>query len=64
MPPVLIVLLAAACALGGAAMLLWFVIHLWVAMRMGGRLNRKDYVRAGVALTLLAGGVGVMLKLG
>jgi hypothetical protein len=57
-----LVLIAAMGALVGAGMLMWFVVHLWVAMRTDNSLNRGDYIRAGIALVLVAGGIATMLR--
>lgn len=61
MNPSLLMPLVIACGLlvlGGAAAIAWVVIHLWVAMRMGASLDRRDYVTLGLGLLGVAIGLG------
>lgn len=44
--------------LAGAAAIAWVVIHLWVAMRLGASLARRDYVTLGLGLLSVAIGLG------
>lgn len=61
MPKEVLVLLASAGSLIGAGLLLWFIVHLWVAMRVGARLERKDYVQAAAGAAMVVGGIFVLL---
>ncbi|MEI7656997.1 MAG: hypothetical protein WCK33_02900 [Phycisphaerae bacterium] len=45
-------------ALAGAGAIAWVTIHLWVAMRMGASLGRRDYVTLGLGLLGVAIGLG------
>ena len=44
--------------LAGAAAIAWVVIHLWVAMRLGASLARRDHVTLGLGLLGVAIGLG------
>jgi hypothetical protein len=61
MNPALVMPLVITCgllALAGAAAIAWVVIHLWVAMRLGASLARRDYVTLGMGLLGVAIGLG------
>jgi hypothetical protein len=51
----LLLLLCGVAPIAGAAALLWYLIHLWVAARMGAKLQRRDHLTllAGLALIIL-----------
>ncbi|MFZ4429733.1 MAG: hypothetical protein ACOYPS_05170 [Phycisphaerales bacterium] len=61
MNPSILMPLVIACGLlvlAGAGAIAWVVIHLWVAMRMGASLARRDYITLGLGFLGVAIGLG------
>lgn len=60
----LIIPVAAVGAVGGLSLLLWFLVHAYVAARCGARLGRQDYVVLGAAAVLLGASLVTIVIVG
>lgn len=55
---IVLILILSLLLIIGATILAWLLIQMWVAMRMGGRLNASDLKMLVLALVCIGVGVG------